>query len=150
MTALRLLGKIAFVLAICINFAAADSLQLRDGRHLRGKYVGGTTAMVGFMTSGTIEYFSTSDVLALIFENNSDAPLSGLQPDPMKYRSPNRAKEAIRKTHTRQNSSPGCRLQSMLVSDSFTSSEANLETKREADPCLARPAQGNRPWTSSP
>src|SRR5437870_4891074 len=128
MTALRLLGKIAFVLAICVNFAAADSLQLRDGRHLRGKYVGGTTAMVGFMTSGTIEYFSTSDVLALIFENNSDAPLSGLQPDPMGYRSPGRTKkDAIRKTRTTQNSSVGCRLQSMLVSASFTSSEADLE-----------------------
>jgi hypothetical protein len=38
--------------------------------------------MVGFMTSGGIEYFATSDVLALMFDDN-EAPLNGLQPNHM-------------------------------------------------------------------
>lgn len=84
MKTLLLIGKIACVVAFCASLAASDSLQLRNGRHLQGKFVGGSTNMIGFMTSGTIEYFSTSDVLALMFENNSESPLGGLQPNHMK------------------------------------------------------------------
>ena len=42
------------------------------------------------MTGGTVEYFATSDVLVLIFDNTNDAPLSRLQPNPMKRQSPAR------------------------------------------------------------
>src|SRR5215475_10388105 len=104
MTALRLLEKIVVWLVLCSSLVAADSLQLRDGRHLHGKYVGGTTTMVGFMTAGSIEYFATSDVLALIFENTSDSPLSGLQPNPMRGKSVagSNRKLALRRVHGTQ------------------------------------------------
>src|SRR5882672_8198995 len=78
--------KLICCLAICAGLARADSIQLRNGRHLQGKYIGGTTSSIGFMTAGAVEYFATSDVLVLIFENN-DSPLSGLQPNPMKGKS---------------------------------------------------------------
>jgi hypothetical protein len=74
--------KVVCCMAICAGFASADSLQLRNGRHLQGKYIGGTTNAIGFMTAGAVEYFATSDVLVLIFDNN-ESPLSGLQPSPM-------------------------------------------------------------------
>ena len=66
MKVLGLLGKIGCCLAVCAVLARADSIQLRDGRHLQGKYIGGTTTAIGFMTGGTIEYFATTDVLVLI------------------------------------------------------------------------------------
>jgi hypothetical protein len=69
------------LVAACCSLASADSLQLRNGRHLQGKYVGGSTTMVGFMTSGAVEYFQTSDVLALMFDSNVDPALNGLQPN---------------------------------------------------------------------
>src|SRR5882672_10955919 len=75
--------KLICCLAICAGLARADSIQLRNGRHLQGKYIGGTTSAIGFMTAGSVEYFATSDVLALIFDNGNE-PLSGLQPNPMK------------------------------------------------------------------
>lgn len=90
MKVLGLLGKIGCCLAVCAVLARADSIQLRDGRHLQGKYIGGTTTAIGFMTGGTIEYFATTDVLVLIFDNGNDSPLSGLQPNPMKGPSPAR------------------------------------------------------------
>lgn len=90
MKVLRFLGKIGCCLAACALLAGADSIQLRDGRHLQGKYIGGTTTAIGFMTGGTVEYFATSGVLVLIFDNANDAPLSGLQPNPMKGQSPSR------------------------------------------------------------
>jgi hypothetical protein len=49
--------------------ADADSIQLRDGRHLQGKYLGGTTTAVEFMTDTAVEYFPVSDVLVLVFDN---------------------------------------------------------------------------------
>ena len=49
--------------------AGADSIQLRDGRHLQGKYLGGTTTAVEFLTDTAIEYFPVSDVLVLVFDN---------------------------------------------------------------------------------
>jgi hypothetical protein len=66
------------------SMAVADSIELRNGHRLQGKYIGGTTNVVGFMTGGTIQYFSTSDVLALIFDPSSNIPLGGLQPESMK------------------------------------------------------------------
>ena len=80
------LARVICCLAICAGLASADSLQLRNGRHLQGKYIGGTTNSIGFMTAGAVEYFATSDVLVLIFDNN-ESPLSGLQPNPMKGQS---------------------------------------------------------------
>jgi len=60
------------IVAASSSLASADSLQLRDGRHLHGKYVGGSSTMIGFITSGSVEYFQTSDVLALMFDNDAE------------------------------------------------------------------------------
>ena len=78
----QFIRNLALVVAICSALAAADSIQLRNGRHLQGKYLGGTTSVIGFMTSGSVEYFATSDVLALMFDA-SEPPLNGLQPNHM-------------------------------------------------------------------
>lgn len=59
--------------------------------------------MIGFMTGATVEYFSTAEVLALIFDRSPDAPLGGVQPesnvhpDPMKGELP---KEALQLRQT--------------------------------------------------
>jgi len=53
-----------------------DSLELRDGRHFQGKYVGGTSSAISFMADGLIQNFTVSDVLLLAFgEGNVEAPL---------------------------------------------------------------------------
>jgi len=83
MKVLRAIPKLILVLAICSGLAAADSIQLRNGRHLQGKYLGGSTTLIGFMTSGAVEYFPTSDVLALLFDN-VETPRNGIQPNHMK------------------------------------------------------------------
>lgn len=53
---------------LCV-ISRADSIQLRDGRHLQGKSLGGTTTAVEFMTDTAIEYFPISNVLVLVFDN---------------------------------------------------------------------------------
>jgi hypothetical protein len=78
------IGAIVCCLSAFASLAGADSLQLRNGRHLQGKYIGGSSTAIGFMTAGTLEYFPTSEVLALVFDSSSDFPVSGLRPNPMK------------------------------------------------------------------
>lgn len=99
----RFCARALCFLVVCLGLAAADSLELRNGRHLQGKYVGGNSTMIGFMTGAAVEYFSTTEVLALIFDRSPDAPLGGVQPesnvqpDPMKGAPP---KEALQLRQT--------------------------------------------------
>ena len=67
-----------FVVLICLftTISGADSLELRDGRHLHGKYVGGTSTAVSFMADGIVQNLPVSDVLLLVFgEGSIEAPL---------------------------------------------------------------------------
>lgn len=56
--------------------ANADSIDLKDGRHLHGKFVGGTEGVIAFSVEGATGYYSVKDVLTLAFsdeeENSSD------------------------------------------------------------------------------
>jgi hypothetical protein len=47
--------------------AWGDSLQLHDGRHFDGQYVGGTESVVAFLTQGSVQYFPVADVMLVAF-----------------------------------------------------------------------------------
>jgi hypothetical protein len=115
MRVLWFFGSVICGVALFASLAASDSLQLRNGRHLQGKYIGGTTTTVGFMTGRTVEYLPTSDVLALIFDDNSGDSLGGLQPSPMKGHS------AIARPRVRQ----------IKASDGVKSSKSSARTVAE-------------------
>ncbi len=50
-----------------VVIAAADTLELRDGRVLQGRYLGGTQAVLRFEVNGNVEAFSVNDVVAVTF-----------------------------------------------------------------------------------
>src|SRR5260370_22729274 len=54
-----------------LGTAAADTLELKDGKVLKGKYLGGTQAMLRFELNGEVQTFNTSDIVALTFTNYS-------------------------------------------------------------------------------
>jgi len=54
--------------------AAADTLELKDGRILQGKYLGGTQATLRFEVNGDVQAFSTNDIVALTFTRGSGQP----------------------------------------------------------------------------
>jgi hypothetical protein len=58
--------------------ASADTLELKDGRVLNGRYLGGTAAQVRFEINGNVEVFRVSEVVALTFTGRSSA--SGASP----------------------------------------------------------------------
>ena len=91
----RVFLESALVLATCGSLAVADSIELRNGRHLQGHFIGGTSTTIGFMSGTTVEYFATSDVLALIFDN-SDASNGGALQRPMNSPLSNSKKNGFR------------------------------------------------------
>ena len=54
--------------------AAADTLELKDGRVLQGKFLGGTQAILRFQVDGDVQTFSTNDIVALTFTRGSSQP----------------------------------------------------------------------------
>lgn len=60
--------------------AAADTLELKDGRILQGRYLGGTQAVVRFEINGEVQTFSTNDAVAITFTGRSGGPRSSVTP----------------------------------------------------------------------
>ncbi len=76
-----LLAASAALLLAGIVFA--DTLELRDGRVLQGKYLGGTQAVLRFEVNGEVQTFPTNDIVALTFTRNpSSAPAPASAPPP--------------------------------------------------------------------
>lgn len=54
-----------------VGVAVADTLELKDGKVLQGRYLGGTQAVLRFEVNGEVQTFSTNDVVALTFTGRS-------------------------------------------------------------------------------
>ncbi len=85
------LSRFLVTVALGLFFAGtvtADTLELKDGRVLRGKYLGGTQAVMRFEINSEVQTFSTNDIVALTFTGNSGysapaAPAAGMSPAPV-------------------------------------------------------------------
>jgi hypothetical protein len=62
----QLLGSLGMVLAFGL-LAAADTLQLKNGTVVQGKYLGGSERALQFEVGGKIELYPVSDVLSVTF-----------------------------------------------------------------------------------
>jgi len=76
-----------FLVAVAVGLlfvgaAAADTLELRDGRVLKGKYLGGTQAVLRFEINGEVQTFNTTDAVALTFTGNAgrSVPAAAIAP----------------------------------------------------------------------
>ncbi len=70
--AFRRLGLAASVVLAC-TLVHADVLELKNGKVLTGKYVGGTAGTVRFETSAGVQVIETSQALALTFASGAAA-----------------------------------------------------------------------------
>jgi hypothetical protein len=79
-----------------VTVAAADTLELKDGRVLQGRYLGGTQAVLRFEVDGNVQTFGVNDVVALTFTHSSGAaaaapvaaPVRSLAPAPVAQAQP--------------------------------------------------------------
>ncbi|HEV1996103.1 MAG TPA: hypothetical protein VGR03_17350 [Candidatus Acidoferrum sp.] len=74
-----------------VGAAAADTLELKDGRILKGKYLGGTQAVLRFELNGEVQTFSTTEIVALTFTGNSGYSAPVAAPAPAKAQAPESA-----------------------------------------------------------
>lgn len=73
----------AAVLLFGASIASADTLELKDGRVLQGRYLGGTQAVLRFEVNGDVQTFPTHDIVALTFTRGSGrAPEAAPVPAP--------------------------------------------------------------------
>ena len=77
----RLLALLALGL-FSVGAAAADTLELRDGRVLKGRYLGGTQAVMRFEINGEVQTFNTTDIVALTFTGYSGSSAPAASPSP--------------------------------------------------------------------
>ena len=71
-----------------VGVAAADTLELKDGRVLHGKYLGGTQAVLRFEVNGEVQTFSANDIVALTFTGHSGNAAPVVAPAPAAPRAP--------------------------------------------------------------
>ena len=65
--------------------AAADTLELKDGRVLHGRYLGGTQAVLRFEINGQVQTFNVSEAVAVTFTGGAssmNAPAPAPPPPP--------------------------------------------------------------------
>jgi hypothetical protein len=66
----RFIGAVVLGLFF-VGAAAADTLELKNGKVLQGKYVGGTQAVLRFEVNGEVQTFNTNDIVALTFTGHA-------------------------------------------------------------------------------
>src|ERR1700682_4549352 len=70
-----------------VSSASADTLELKDGRVLQGRYLGGTQAVLRFEVDGNVQTFGVNEVVAVTFTHSGRAvaappPAPTLAPPP--------------------------------------------------------------------
>jgi hypothetical protein len=80
----RITRSIAAV-ALGLLFAGgvvADTLELKDGRVVQGRFLGGTQALMRFSVNGQVQTFNVSEIVALTFTSNYSAAAGAPEPAP--------------------------------------------------------------------
>jgi len=66
----RFIAAAAMSLLFFAGVVAADTLELKDGRVVQGRFLGGTQALVRFSVNGQVQTFNVTEVVALTFTSN--------------------------------------------------------------------------------
>jgi len=69
-----LTGLVGAGLALMSVSASADTLQMKDGRVIQGRFLGGTQASVQFEANGKIDLYDVDQVLSITFTGAPTAP----------------------------------------------------------------------------
>lgn len=78
----RYLTGLALALFL-VGAAAADTLELKSGKVVQGRYLGGTQVVLRFEVNGEVQTFNTADIVALTFTGNSGSSVPMAAPAPV-------------------------------------------------------------------
>jgi hypothetical protein len=79
---MRLKLKCAFLtlLALAASMAWADTLELKNGSLIKGKFLGGTETEISFQVGSTVQKYNVADVVSLKFDSEGAASVPAPQP----------------------------------------------------------------------
>ena len=75
-------GLLAAALALAASLASADTLELKNGSLIKGKFLGGTETEISFQVGSTAQKYNVSDIVSLKFDSNAAAADTAPPPPP--------------------------------------------------------------------
>src|SRR5580704_15304036 len=81
---MRLKLKWGFVTALTLaaSIAWADTLELKNGSLIKGKFLGGTDAEINFQVGSSVQKYNVADIVSLKFDSEGAANVPAPQPQP--------------------------------------------------------------------
>jgi hypothetical protein len=67
-------------LILAARLAAADTLELKNGSQIKGKYLGGTETEISFQVGSTVQKYNVADIASLKFDSDGVAEAPAPQP----------------------------------------------------------------------
>src|SRR5260370_10552696 len=79
---MRLKLKYGFLTALTLaaSMAWADTLQLKNGSLIKGKFLGGTQTEISFQVGSTVQKYNVADIVSLKFDSEGGASAPAPQP----------------------------------------------------------------------
>lgn len=79
---MRLKLKFGFLTALTLaaSMAWADTLELKNGSLIKGKFLGGTETEISFQVGSTVQKYNVADVVSLKFDSEGGASVPAPQP----------------------------------------------------------------------
>jgi hypothetical protein len=78
----RLKMKCGFLIALALaaSMAWADTLELKNGSLIKGRFLGGTETEISFQVGSTVQKYSVADIVSLKFDSEGAASAPAPQP----------------------------------------------------------------------
>lgn len=86
---LKLIFAFLVVLIFAASMASADTLELRNGSQIKGKFLGGTENEISFQVGSTVQKYNVADLVSLKFDSEGIAGAPALQQRSLLPDSPN-------------------------------------------------------------
>ncbi|MGB7845204.1 MAG: hypothetical protein WBL63_06285 [Candidatus Acidiferrum sp.] len=88
------------IIALCLSalVARADSLELKNGSLIKGKFMGGTETEISFQVGSTVQRYNLTDVVSLRFDSEGSADNRLTRSDSSLSSEPGRTEHAVLNT----------------------------------------------------
>lgn len=97
------------------SFAWADTLELKNGSVIKGKYMGGSDSEISFQVGSSVQRYAISDVASLSFDSSSRAAAPAPAPPATYNDKPQLAARPVRTQARAASSNPGSSASSVNV-----------------------------------
>jgi hypothetical protein len=88
------------VVALCLStsVAWADSLELKNGSLIKGKFMGGTESEISFQVGSTVQRYNLADIVSLRFDSEGSVGVTPARSDSFLSSEPGRAERTVMNT----------------------------------------------------